>query len=189
MDSTHSQKDNKNIEHFFCEHHSLDSISNKDNKSNINKNLTPLFVVICGIFLVSLIRQFNGSDFMLWMMDFMGIFLVTFGLFKLYDLKGFAEGFSTYDLIAKRFKVYAFAFPFIEIVLGFMYLLGFMFLWQNVLVLLLSILGCVSAYKIIKKKEEIECVCLGTAFKLPMTWVTFTENFLMLIMVLFMLAM
>lgn len=188
MDATHNITDINNVTHYFCERHSLKDLT-LENKSKV-KSLKPLLYVFLGITLLSLIRQyFLGINLMLWMMDFMGVFLVTFGLFKLYDLEGFVKGFSSYDIIAKRYKNYGYIFPFLEIILGGIYMLGFMFLWQNILVLIISILGSLSAYNIIIKKEEVHCVCLGTAFNLPMTWVTFLENFLMLTMVTFMILM
>lgn len=198
MNATHSEMDIQNVEHFFCEHHSITKIlphSNSMNnigsvKLNNTKKLTPLFLVIFGIFLLSLVRQYiEGINFMIWMMDFMGIFFITFGLFKLYDLKGFVEGFKTYDIIAKRFTVFGHVFPFLEIFLGAMYLLGFMFIWQNMIALTLAGFGLYSAYIVLKNKEEIQCVCLGTAFNIPMTYVTLLENGAMFIMVLFMLLM
>lgn len=150
----------------------------------------PLYLVFLSITILSLIRQFLfGPDFMTWMMDFMGIFFMIFGLFKLYDLKGFVTGFSTYDVIAKKWIGYGYIFPFIEIFLGGMYLLGYMFLWQNLLALVISGLGIYSAYKVIRSKNKILCVCLGTAFNLPMTNITLIENTVMFAMVLFMLAM
>lgn len=159
-------------------------------KPKDKKNFTPLIIVILSILAVSLLRQFSeGWDVMLWMMDFMGIFLVTFGLFKIVDLKGFKEGFATYDIIAKKIPAYGYAFPFIEICLGIIYLVGYMYLWQNILVLIISILGSLSAYLVIRNKDEIQCVCLGTLFKIPMTWVTFVENLTMGIMVAWMILL
>ena len=37
---------------------------------------------------------------------------------KVIDLNGFADGYSTYDLLAKRSRPYALAYPFIELALG-----------------------------------------------------------------------
>ncbi len=187
MLSTHNVTDEKNVTHYFCEHHSMKDIVKKEIK---NKSLLPLFFVLLSISLLSLVRQFtSGISLGLWMMDFMGIFFITFGLLKLYDLKGFVQGFKTYDIIAKRFTAFAYAFPFIEITLGAMYLAGFMFLWQNITALIITSLGIYSAYAVIKKKEEVQCVCLGTFFNLPMTKVTLIENGTMFAMVLFMLLM
>lgn len=188
MDSTHAEFDTKNKEHHFCEHHNLSNL--KTNKGeNKYKKLLPLFFVFLAIILISSIRQFNGLDPMLFMMDFMGVFFIVFGLFKLVDLNGFAVGFKQYDPLAKSFDFYGYIYPFLEIFLGVLYLMGFMFLWQNMLVLFLSGLGIYSAYKYIDHKDEIRCVCLGTLFDLPMTWVTLSENLIMFIMVIFMLQM
>jgi len=192
MDATHSQTDAKNIVHYFCEHHSLKDLDkpklNKVKQSNF-KRLIPLFYVFLFIFIFPLIRQVGGINGMLYMMDFMGIFFLVFGLFKLIDLHGFVNGFQEYDFIAKKFKFYGYIYPFVEILLGMMYLLGIMYLWQNLLVLILSSIGIYTAYKYIDHEDDIRCVCLGTMFDLPMTWVTLSENVLMLIMVLFMIAM
>lgn len=189
MVATHSAVDIKNITHNFCEHHSLKDIRVKQSNHQ-NQKLLPLFYVFGLIIFLSLVRQFmNGVDFMMWMMDFMGIFFIVFGLFKMYDLKGFAEGFKTYDVIAKRFTAFGYAYPFIEIGLGVMYLAGFMFMWQNIVALTLAGFGIYSAYVAINNKEEIQCVCLGTAFNLPMTNVTLIENGVMFAMALFMVLM
>ena len=76
MNATHSGLDAKKITHDFCEHHSLKDLStpkvNKVKESNL-KRLTPIFYVFLFIFTFPLIRQINGVNGMLYMMDFMGI--------------------------------------------------------------------------------------------------------------------
>lgn len=186
MDSTHTMKDERGVTHFFCKHHSL---TKKEIVQEKYKKLLPLFLIFIFIFLLPLVRQnFSNFDWMLYMMDFMGVFFIIFGLFKLVDLKGFVVGFQNYDFIAKRFSTYGYAYPFIEIILGAMYLLGFMFLVQNLLVLILSAVGTITAYAYIDNDEDIRCVCLGTLFDLPMTVVTFLENALMFLMALSMVS-
>ena len=182
------------VVHNYCAHHkTIQSVKIGDmpKKSIFTKikDLAPLFYIILGISLLAGIRQIGNIDTMLYMMDWMGLFLLSFGMLKLLDLKGFAEGFASYDIIAKRFKHYGYVFPFIEIALGILYLMGFMFILQNVLVLIISALGMYSAYKVIVSKTDITCVCMGTLFHIPMTWATFTENLAMAVMVVLMLVM
>ena len=153
------------------------------------KDLAPLLYILLGVSILAGIRQIENLDSMLYMMDWMGLFLLSFGMLKLVDLKGFTEGFASYDIIAKRFKNYGYVFPFIEIALGILYLMGYMFILQNVLVLSISILGMYSAYKAIVSKTNIRCVCLGTLFHIPMTWTTFVENLAMATMIGLMLWM
>ncbi len=184
-------------DHFYCEHHKtansvkMETLGVKTEKVFFFhlKELLPLILIIGLVTLFAFIRQLSGFDWMLYMMDWMGLFLITFGGLKLVDLKGFAYGFASYDVIAKRYLSYGFIFPFLEIFLGVLYLAGFMFLLQNILVLIISALGMYSAYKVITNKNEIRCVCMGTLFHIPMTWATFTENFLMAAMVFLMLTM
>lgn len=188
MESTHSEKDAKGVMHYFCQNHSLKpKVVMAKNKY---QQLTPLLYVFLVILALSSVRQIvSGIDPMMFMMDFMGVFFMVFGLLKLVDLKGFVDGFQSYDFIAKRFQIYGYSYPFIEIALGALYLLGIMFLWQNLLVVVLTTVGIYTAYKSINQKNEIRCVCLGTLFDIPMTWVTFFENTLMLLMVIFMIIM
>ena len=182
------------VVHNYCTYHkTIQSvkIGNIPKKSIFTKikDLAPLFSIILVISLLAGIRQIENIDGMLYMMDWMGLFLLSFGMLKLLDLTGFAIGFASYDIVAKRFKHYGYVFPFIEIVLGILYLMGFMFILQNVLVLIIAVLGMYSAYKVITDKLEIRCVCLGTLFHIPMTWATFTENSLMAVMIILMLNM
>ena len=59
---------------------------------------------------------------------FHGFFLVFAG-FKLMDLKGFAEGYSTYDLLAQRWFGYGYVYPFIELSFGLLMLAGYHPVW------------------------------------------------------------
>ena len=84
------------------------SISSSVHKVEKN-NYTPLIVVISLILLMtgslslkdSLMGTFSLSQTITYFM--IGFFFVFSG-FKLMDLKGFAEGYSTYDLIAKKWE-------------------------------------------------------------------------------------
>ncbi len=42
---------------------------------------------------------------------FMGLFLVIYSMFKIFDLNGYADGFEMYDLLAKRVRAYAYMYP------------------------------------------------------------------------------
>lgn len=68
---------------------------------------------------------------------FMGYFFIFLSLFKFFDLQGFVDGFSRYDLITKRFKFYGYLYPFFKFFLGFSFLLEFQLFWVNWITLLL----------------------------------------------------
>ena len=85
----------------------------------------PVAVIIALTLLVATAKQkayAEGWNTRTWMHDFMGYYLVLFSLFKFFDLSGFADGFQMYDLLAKRFRAYAYVFPFVELGLGLAYL-------------------------------------------------------------------
>jgi len=103
------------------------------------------------------------------------------------DLRGFPESFKMYDPLAKAIPVYGWIYPFIEIALGLMFLMRFKI--QLALIITLIVLGLttIGVSKTLLNKKSIQCACLGTALKLPMTKATFIENSIMIAMAIFML--
>lgn len=57
----------------------------------------------------------------------------------------------------------------------------------NTIALIISILGLISAFRVISSGKNISCACMGTHWKLPMTKVTVFENAVMIVMILFMM--
>lgn len=143
---------------------------------------TPLFVVIGFIFLTTLTLSFRNAqigafNFSTSLSYFMIGFFLVFSGFKLMDLKGFAQGYATYDLLAKKWFGYGYIYPFIELFFGLAMIL-FPFskslLWAELLVMTFSGLGV--ALKL-ARKEKFQCSCLGTFLKVPLTKVTLIEDF------------
>ena len=81
------------------------------------ENLTPLFIIVSYLLGGVLLRAVISDDFSssTLMTNFMGGFFIIFSLFKMIDIKGFAEGYATYDIIATRSSLYAKSYPFIEL--------------------------------------------------------------------------
>jgi hypothetical protein len=92
-------------------------------------------------------------------------------------------------VIAKRSRVYALSYPFIELALGVTFTLGLFPIAANVLTVALMAVGNYGVWLVLKRKGTIQCACLGTIFNLPMTKITLFENSLMLIMALVSLAL
>lgn len=130
-----------------------------------------------------------GEGLRIFMSSFMGGFFLIFGGFKLLDVKGFAHGFQTYDLIAQRIHLYGRAYPFIEILLGFMFLLQVASRQASIAALFISLVGVIGVGIKLRKHEQIQCVCLGTIFDLPLTNITLFENLIMAVMAIGMLTM
>jgi hypothetical protein len=122
------------------------------------------------------------------MLDFMAGFFLVFGGFKAVRLTAFAEAYEMYDIIAKRSKLYAHIYPFIEIGLGLMFLLRFNVLIAAWITLVLMTINSIGAYMGIRDKKVLMCACLGTVFKLPMSFVSLGEDLIMLIMAIMIIA-
>jgi hypothetical protein len=108
---------------------------------------------------------------------FMTGFFLVFSGFKLMDLKGFAAGYSTYDLLASRWFPYGYIYPVIELSFGLLMLSGIAsvaLLLAELIVMTFSGLG---VFIKILRREPVHCVCLGTFLKVPLTTVTLIEDF------------
>jgi copper chaperone CopZ len=133
----------------------------------------PLFLIIGMISVVSLKGAENAHE---WMLHFMAGFFIVFSFFKFLDLRGFADAYSTYDLLAKRWRGYGFIYPFLELGLGLAFLFGAYLtqaLWFSIVLMGFSSLGVIQA---LTEKRKIRCACLGTVLNLPMSTITLVED-------------
>lgn len=142
----------------------------------------PLLLIVAFITGVSVITAFNSnppSGVKGALHNFMTGFFLVFSFFKLLDVKAFADSFQMYDLLAVRSRIYALAYPFIELALGIACLVHF----QPRLVYMTDIVimgfGAIGVLKSVLDKRQIRCACLGTVFNLPMSTVTIIENSVM----------
>jgi len=153
------------------------------------KQLKPLYLIfgflIGGVFLAYFSELLVVGFDPVWpemMLDFMALFYMVFAFFKLLDLKGFPQSFAMYDPIAKRLSFYGKIYPFIELGLGILLLMRIGV--TQVLLITLIILGAttIGVVQSLLNKRQIQCACLGTALKLPMTEATLIENGIMIVM-------
>ena len=131
----------------------------------------------------------DGFHWMHWMNNFMGGFFIALSFFKLLDVRAFADSYSSYDLLAKRFRAYGFIYPFIELGLGIAYLINWQPLYTNlntVAVMGFSTLGVIET---IVNKRKVRCACLGAVFNVPVSTITLIEDLLMVAMASFSLLM
>ena len=145
--------------------------------------LFPLILILSYISLTSIIINFGRSLDDL-MMDFMGIFFIVFSFFKFLDYKSFPNSFAMYDPLAKALPLYGWIYPFIETILGLMFLFRFQLFTSIIITILLLSITTYGVVNVLKNKQTIQCACLGTAIKLPMTIATLIENGIMIIMAL-----
>ena len=151
------------------------------------QQLKPLLLILFYISSAGVLLHYKDWSWSEFMLDFMGLFYIVFGFFKMLDLKGFPESFKMYDPLAKRLPIYGWIYPFIETALGIMFLMRFQV--NTALIMTLVVLGIttIGVSKTLLDKKSIRCACLGTSLKLPMTEATLIENTIMIAMATLML--
>lgn len=153
----------------------------------------PLLLILGFIVMVSIALQFSPMfdnqpfDFMQWMTHFMAGFFLVFSFFKLLNIRGFADSYAMYDVLAMHFKPYGYAYPFIELGLGLAYLLAWQPILTNTVTLLVMLFSSIGVIISVAKRQKIRCACLGAVFNLPMSTITIIEDLLMAGMALWML--
>ncbi|SMM99018.1 hypothetical protein SPONL_313 [uncultured Candidatus Thioglobus sp.] len=141
------------------------------------KALLILFAYLgCATLVYACLSENNPMTFL------MGLFFITFSFFKLIHLKEFYASFKKYDIIAKNINFYAWIYPFIEIVLGLMFITQLNTPAASVVVIIILLSTNIGVIKSLKKGEVLECACLGVVFNLPLSRVTVIENSIMILM-------
>lgn len=115
-----------------------------------------------------------------WMGHFMAGFFLVFSFFKLLNLKGFAESYSMYDIVAKKWNGWGYVYAFTELALGIAFLTGFNSLFTNAVTFIVMSVSIVGVLQSVLNKRKIKCACLGDVFNLPMTTITVIEDALMI---------
>ncbi len=149
----------------------------------------PLIIIIGLILLTSVVGSLadieqNNFPWVKIMSSFMAGFFLVFGGFKLLDLKGFAQAYYSYDLLARKWFTYGYIYPFLEIGLGLAYLLRIDSPWLHLFTLVLMAFSGFGVVLSLRAKRKFECACLGTIIKVPLTKITIIEDFGMAIMAL-----
>lgn len=152
------------------------------------KDFLPIIAIFASIFIFTAVALFmRGSwstTFAMRMM--MGSFFLIFGSFKVFNLNAFADAYRTYDILAKRSRAYALVYPFFELIIAALYLTNIGGLYRDIFTFILMTVSSIGVIQKIRQKEVVPCACLGMVFKLPMTWVTLTEDAIMALEAFFM---
>ncbi|MDZ4824595.1 MAG: cation transporter [Flavobacteriales bacterium] len=151
----------------------------------------PLLLIGGYIVLIASLTSFNDGelDVMNWMNHFMAGFFMVFSFFKMLDLRGFADSYSTYDLLAQRWRTYGFIYPFLELALGIAFVAEWSPFVTNLATVITMGFSSLGVIQSLMAKRTIQCACLGTVFKLPMSTITLVEDVLMVVMGAAMLVM
>ena len=121
---------------------------------------------------------------------FISFSMIVLALLKLQDVDKFATMFLNYDLLARRWVPYASIYPFAEGLAGVL-MTAHALPWLSIpLALFIGGIGAVSVFKAVYiDKRDIKCACVGGSSKVPLGFVSLTENVMMVAMALWMARM
>lgn len=168
-------------EGFYQEHAVTPGLTEGEKRSWIEtyKPILLIFGYIIGITL--LVEYMNGQfSWMQWMSNFMAGFFLVFSFFKLLNLKGFAESYAMYDIVAKKLNGWGYVYAFTELALGLAFLVGFNPFLTNAVTFVVMTISIIGVLQSVMNKRKIKCACLGDVFNLPMSTITIIEDGLMI---------
>lgn len=144
----------------------------------------PILLVFGYITITTLLIQVGREHFdrMLWMRHFMAGFFLVFSFFKFLNLKGFAESYRMYDVLARQVPIWSYIYVFVELGLGIANLIDYNPILTNTITLVVMSISIIGVLQSVLNKKKIKCACLGALFNLPMSTVTIIEDGIMIAM-------
>ncbi|MBS4063347.1 MAG: heavy-metal-associated domain-containing protein [Chitinophagaceae bacterium] len=142
----------------------------------------PVLLIFGYITGVTLLAEWVQGDFICvrWMNHFMAGFFLVFSFFKLLNLKGFAESYSMYDIVANKWNGWGYVYAFTELALGLAFLTRFSPILTNTVTFVVMTISIIGVLQSVINKRKIKCACLGAVFNLPMSTITIIEDLLMI---------
>ena len=118
---------------------------------------------------------------------FISFSMCVLALLKLQDVETFSTMFLNYDLLAKRWVRYGYVYPFAEGLAGVL-MTAHVANWLSVpIALFIGTVGAASVFKAVYiDKRDLKCACVGGATRVPLGFVSLTENVMMIAMALWM---
>lgn len=164
------------------QHHTIVSVVEEEDSKSWIETYRPILLIFGYITGATLLVELMHGEFvwMRWMNHFMAGFFLVFSFFKLLNLKGFAESYSMYDIVAKQWNGWGYVYAFTELALGIAFLTGFQPLLTNAVTFVVMTISIFGVLQSVFNKRKIKCACLGAVFNLPMSTITIIEDALMI---------
>lgn len=150
----------------------------------------PVVTLFVTTFLMALGAAFIAEDQWLSVRSFewfIAFSMCGLGYLKVRDVESFSTMFLNYDLLARRWVPYSYIYPYAETGAGLL-MIAAVLNWVSVPVALF--IGSVGAFSVFKAvyidKRELECACVGGSSNVPLGFVSFTENIVMVAMAVWM---
>ena len=144
------------------------------------------FLPVFYVYIVSLLITLNLTFYYslqtrISIIYFLGFFSLIFGVLKLVRYRGFIESLLEYDVISQKIKIYAYIYPFFEIIFGVLFILQKEYLLLEYICLGFFLANLVSVTLALEKRKQFNCACMGGLFKLPLGYVSLIESLTMIL--------
>lgn len=163
------------------QHHTA-VINDEEGSPSRVETYKPILLIFGYITGITLLVELMHGEFawMRWMNHFMAGFFLVFSFFKLLNLKGFAESYGMYDIVAKKWNGWGYIYAFTELALGIAFLTSFNLILTNAVTFMVMTVSIIGVLQSVFNKRKIKCACLGAVFNLPMSTITIIEDGLMI---------
>jgi glutaredoxin len=150
----------------------------------------PVIVVFAVCAAMALAASYDATGQLLTLKSaewFVAFSMCVLALLKLQNVEKFSTMFLNYDLLAKRWVPYSYIYPFAEGLVGILMIAGIL-MWLSVPIsLFIGTIGAVSVIKAVYiDKRDIKCACVGGDSKVPLGFLSLTENLMMIAMAVWM---
>ena len=148
---------------------------------NIYNSTILILIIFYTIYILNKIYlDYNKLDKKELKSNIMATILILFGILKLYDIHKFSNIFQKYDLISKILPIYSYIYPFLEIFLGLNLILKKNLIMTKIITKNIMLISIVSILISLYNGENLRSGCIGTFFNVPLSYISISENLLML---------
>lgn len=152
----------------------------------------PVIAVFAVTALMALAASYGAFGTIVPMMTFqwfIAFSMCVLAILKLRDLESFSGMFLGYDLLARRWVPYAYLYPFAEATAGIL-MISRALPWMSIpIALSIGTIGTISVIKAVYiDRRDLKCACVGGDSNVPLGFLSLTENVMMVVMALVMLA-
>lgn len=114
---------------------------------------------------------------------FVAIAMTLLALQKLTDVEAFSTMFLNYDLLGRKWVPYSYIYAYAEAFAGLLMLAGALIWLAAPVALVIGTIGASSVFKAVYvDKRELKCACVGGNSKVPLGFISLTENLMMMAM-------
>lgn len=149
-------------------------------------NYKPVIAIFSVSFFIAVAMNWKINETLLTVQTiewFISIAMCLLAVQKLQDVESFSTMFLNYDLLARKWVRYSYLYPFGEAFAGILMIAG-TFVWlSSPIALFIGTVGTISVFKAVYvDKRELKCACVGGNSKVPLGFVSLTENLMMITM-------